>query len=96
MSIDEREFRRLAEMVKDNNKMLHKIRRNAAVGTTMRAVYYFVILGFAVGSYYYLQPIIQIGKDSFGNILDSISSIRQAADGFSNIGGIDVNKILGQ
>lgn len=98
MEIDPREFRRLQDMVKENNKMLHAMRRHTMISTVFRVVYFAVAIGVAVGSYYFLQPFVEAGKENVQTIFDSIQNIRNAADGISSIGsnleGIDISRFL--
>ncbi|MDP3988784.1 MAG: hypothetical protein Q8P93_00935 [bacterium] len=82
MEIDEREFRRLVRTVDENNKMLHKMGRRAFYGTIFQMLYYVIIIGAAVGSYFFLQPFIQAGKEGAQGIYDSFQNIRNVTDAF--------------
>ena len=95
MEINEREFRRLRDTVNENNKMLHKMRRQAIAGNLMRVVYYLVIIGFAVSSYYFLQPFVEAGRENVNAIIESIRGIQNAASGISDLGS-GLGDLLGQ
>ena len=45
-------------LVKENNKMLHKIRSSQKWASFMRIVYWLIIIGISIGAFYYLQPYI--------------------------------------
>jgi hypothetical protein len=40
----------------DNNKMLHSIRRTMRFSSVMTFIYWIIIIGSAIGTYYYFQP----------------------------------------
>jgi len=57
-----------------NNKMLRSIRRAQKVSSFLRFMYWIIIIGIGVGSFYFLQPYVnQIQKF----IQDSGNSINQ-------------------
>lgn len=56
------------KMVEENNTILLSIRRNARIGTTMKIIYWTVIIGLSFGAYYFIQPFLQaITGGAFGN-----------------------------
>ncbi len=40
----------------DNNKILHSMRRTMRFSSIMTFIYWIIIIGSAVGAYYYFQP----------------------------------------
>ncbi len=46
----------LYDLTKENNKMLHSLRRAQRWASIMRVIYWILILGISVGAYYYIQP----------------------------------------
>lgn len=88
MSPEERSLlERTYKMTEENNQILISIRRNARIGTTMKVLYWIVILGLSFGAYYFIQPFIKaISGGAYGN---------GSADGVGNIGNIQgtVNQI---
>jgi hypothetical protein len=80
--MDEQERKLLEEtysLSKENNKMLHRIRRSQKFADFMRFMYWLVIIGISIGAFYFVQPYIEqmqnfVGKtgvniDSFKSIL---------------------------
>ncbi len=55
----ETRVREIERIVKDNNQMLHRMRRAQMWSSVMRVVYWFIILGGGIATYYYLGPILQ-------------------------------------
>ncbi len=56
------------ELSQENNKMLHSIRRQMVIGRTIRIVYWVLIIGAAIGLYYYIDPYINQAIGVYGNI----------------------------
>jgi hypothetical protein len=59
MTPEEREIlKRVAMLTEENNSLLRKTLRRNRIGTAFRFLYWRVIIGVSVASYYYLQPYI--------------------------------------
>jgi len=69
------EIRALTE---ENNKILKSIRRHGRLATFMRLVYWIVIIGIGIGSYYYIQPFVD-------PLISSYKNIQEAQGRFGNI-----------
>ena len=54
-----------AALARSNNKLLKKMHRATIFANVMRIVYWLVILGIAVGSFYFLQPYIEQMKELY-------------------------------
>ncbi len=65
------------EVSQESLKILKGIRRNQRISATFRVLYWIVILGSAIGAYYYLQPYIDKAFRSYGQIQDTISNIQK-------------------
>lgn len=75
MNPDEKEMlKKTLELAQENNKMLHGIRRGLFWGRVMRIVYWVIIIGAAVGVYYYISPYIDSAIDAYGNIKGDLQS----------------------
>lgn len=75
MEPEEREMLKKAlELSEENNRMLHAIRRSMFWGRVARLVYWIVIIGAAVGAYYYLEPYIDGAIDAYGNVKGDLQS----------------------
>ena len=55
---DKKIIRENLEISKDNRKMLKKIRRGMVFGGIVRVIYWIIIIGASLGTYYYLQPYL--------------------------------------
>lgn len=59
MDLNDRKIDELLELTKENNKILHKMRRTQHFSSFFSLVYWAVILGSIFGTYYYFQPTIE-------------------------------------
>ena len=75
MQPEEKEMlKKSLELSQENNKMLHSIRRGMFWGRTMRVVYWVVIIGAAIGVYYYIEPYLNGAIDAYGNVKGDLKS----------------------
>jgi len=56
-------------LAKDNNNMLHSMRRSMRMQRAMTAFYWLFIIGSAVGAYYFIQPYLDTVLDMYSSIL---------------------------
>ncbi len=64
-------------LAKENNKMLHTLKRSLIWGRVWHVFYWVIIIGSALGAYYYIQPYVeQMIKTYTGaqQNLDTVSS----------------------
>ncbi|MFZ2072220.1 MAG: hypothetical protein WA101_00590 [Minisyncoccia bacterium] len=45
-------------LTEENNRMLKHIRRSQKIASFMRFIYWIIVIGIAVGSFYFLQPYV--------------------------------------
>ncbi len=82
-----RELEEIREISEENNRMLHSMRRSARIGMFIRAIYWLIILGAAVGAFYYLQPYLDSLLRVYKNVEQTqqrISSFPTSWDGIKN------------
>jgi uncharacterized membrane protein len=73
MQPEEKEMLKKAlELSQENNRMLHSIRRNIFWGRVTRIVYWVIIIGAAVGIYYYIEPYLNSAINAYGNMKGDI------------------------
>ncbi|MFA6257849.1 MAG: hypothetical protein WC671_02450 [Candidatus Paceibacterota bacterium] len=70
-------------LAQENNKMLRSVSRSIRISRIMSIIYWALVIGSAVGAYYFIQPYIDqlIGVysgaksnlDSFGSLLDNLN-----------------------
>ena len=46
------------ELVQENNKMLHSMKRSMQMARVMSFIYWVFIIGSAIGAYYLIEPYI--------------------------------------
>ncbi|OGI61777.1 hypothetical protein A2645_00585 [Candidatus Nomurabacteria bacterium RIFCSPHIGHO2_01_FULL_39_9] len=63
------------ELVKENNKLLKKIRGATKRAIVFKIIYWLIILGIALGAFYYIQPFVDKAKEILGTVSGIGSSI---------------------
>lgn len=75
MTPEEKEMlKKTLELAEENNKMLHSIRRSMLWSRVVRIIYWVVILGAAIGIYYYITPYIDSAISAYGNVKGDLQS----------------------
>jgi len=75
MQPEEKEMlKKTLELAQENNKMLHAIRRSMVWGRIWRVFYWVVIIGAAIGAYYYIEPYIDGAIGAYGNVKGDLQS----------------------
>jgi hypothetical protein len=69
-------------LAQENNKMLHSLVRSMRISRIVSIIYWVLIIGSAVGAYYFIQPYIdqlmsiyggaKSNLDSFGSLLNNL------------------------
>lgn len=76
MEPEEKEMLRKAlELSQENNKMLHSIKRHLFIGRILRIVYWIIIIGAAIGIYYYIEPYLASIRGAYGSIKTDLQEI---------------------
>jgi len=75
MDLQEKEMLEEAlETSRENNKLIKKIWRDVKMRRITKAVYWIIIIGLALGAYYYVQPILEGFGASFSNAKDTFTT----------------------
>ena len=89
------------EYARENNKMLHAIRRSQKWASFMRMLYWLIIIGLSVGAFYFMQPYISSMQGLINSSIEGINNInkmnKQAGDAnaqFKNINLDQLNSLI--
>ena len=63
------------EVSKENNEILSKIWSDVKWKRITKFIYWLIIIGLALGAYYYVQPIIEGFSQGYGSVGNGISSL---------------------
>ncbi len=75
MDFDEKAMlKKTLELSQENNRMLHSMKRQMLVGRIFRIVYWVVIIGAAIGVYYYIDPYINGVINAYGSVKGDVRS----------------------
>lgn len=75
-----------AEVVKENNTILRKMRRSARIGTALHIFYWIVVIGLSAGAYYFIEPYIGQLEKVYSGIKGDVNNVRGAADKLGDFG----------
>ncbi|PIP58093.1 MAG: hypothetical protein COX02_02105 [Candidatus Vogelbacteria bacterium CG22_combo_CG10-13_8_21_14_all_37_9] len=68
-------LKELKELSKENNKLLHDLHRNLWWGRFFGFIRWAVIIGSAVGFYYYFQPVLDGLIGSYQTIIEGVNNL---------------------
>lgn len=72
---------------KENNELLKKIRKSQKWSQTSKAIYWFIIIAFGFGAWYFVQPYLE-------SVLSVYSSVSGGVSGINNLTNLsDVNNV---
>lgn len=74
-----------AELVKENHKILKSMRRSARFASFLRFVYWAIILGGAVASYYFIEPYLNAVINGYSQIQEGISNVKGVSDNITSL-----------
>jgi hypothetical protein len=75
MQPEEKEMlKKTLELSQENNKMLRSMRRSMAMGRVFKIIYWVVIVGAAIGAYYYVTPYIDSAVGAYGSVKGDVKS----------------------
>jgi hypothetical protein len=78
MLTNEEKLHRILELTEENNKILRRMDRAQTMGTIFRLLYWALIIGSLVASYYYIKPIISELLGSTQGVLQQFQGMKGA------------------
>ena len=71
-------------LAQENNKMLHSIRRSMVLARIMSFMYWVLIIGSAVGAYYFIQPYIEQLIGIYGGAKSNLDEVGSLLNNLKN------------
>ena len=71
-----------AELARENHRLLKKIHNSMRLGRAIRITYWVLIIGSAIGAFYFLQPYIDQLTGVYTGIQDSASNVNSLLNAF--------------
>jgi hypothetical protein len=62
---------------KENNKMLHSMKRSMFWARVMSVLYWILIIGISVGAFYFLQPYVDQVVKTYGSFSNAIKNFQK-------------------
>ena len=72
---DKQILKKTLELSRENNKMLHSIKKQMFYSRIFRIIYWAILLGAAIGLYYYIDPYINQIIDIYGGVKGGVQNI---------------------
>ena len=97
--MEESEVKTILKLVKENNRLLRKMRRNAIIGNILRIIWWSVLIGLPIILYYYfLQPYVGQFMEAYQGFQGGVDNLQNIGDQLPSIPGLDwlFNIIKGQ
>ena len=70
------------DLSRENNKILHGIRRSNRWAAIFRTIYWVIIIGVAIGAFVFLQPYLNEALKAFKDIQGGINSVKSVTNKF--------------
>ena len=67
------------ELAEENNKMLRKVRGVQKRQAFLSFLHWFLIIGVAIGAFYFLQPYISKVRAFFGDVSSAVEKVKDIA-----------------
>jgi len=74
------------KMGKENNELLKKLYRGYRFGRIVKVAYWIVIIGVAVGAFYYIQPVVERLYEAVQQIHEGINESKGALNSLRTVG----------
>ncbi|KKP86977.1 MAG: hypothetical protein UR90_C0016G0014 [Parcubacteria group bacterium GW2011_GWC1_35_8] len=79
---EKRLLERSVSLGEENNKMLHSMRRSARWASFFRAIYWILIIGSAVGAYYFIQPYVDQMVNVYSGAQSNLNDVNKIIQSF--------------
>ncbi len=75
MSPEEKELlQRSVDLAEENNKILHILHRHMKIRRAMSIAYWVLIIGVAIGAFYFVEPFVQRATEMYDGAKENIDS----------------------
>ncbi len=72
---------RSLKLAEENNEILRAIRRSMRLGRIMKIVYWVLIIGTAIGAFYFMQPYVDGLSDAYTGAKEELDSFKSMFGG---------------
>jgi TRAP-type C4-dicarboxylate transport system permease small subunit len=78
MSPEEKELlNKSVALAEDNNRILHSMKHSMRFANIMSTIYWMLIIGSAVGAFYFLQPYIDEIVKTYGSVSAALKNFQK-------------------
>ncbi len=72
---DREDLKRALKLAEENNDMLHKLYRSWRWARVMQIAYWVILVGAALGAFYFIQPYLDRARDAFHSLSGQIEEL---------------------
>lgn len=65
------------KLLEENNHILRKLHRSVIWGRIFKIIYWVVIIGVAIGAFYFIQPYIESLRDTYRDFREPAAQVQQ-------------------
>lgn len=80
VSMNPEEHKMLEEVLalsRENHQLVTKLHRSIMWGRVFHGLYWFVIIGATIGSFYFIQPYVDSLKEVYGGVSDTQNQLKE-------------------
>lgn len=71
-------LRQILEITKDNQEKIHRLYRGLWISRIWRVAYWIIVIGIAVGGFYFIQPYIDELKSAYSGFQEQLNVVKGA------------------
>ncbi|MEX2052359.1 MAG: hypothetical protein WD991_01515 [Candidatus Paceibacterota bacterium] len=85
MSPEEKELlTKSLELAEENNKILKALHKHMRIRRALSIAYWVLVIGLAVGAFYFLEPFVQQIQDAYGGARSNLDSFNTFFQNFNS------------
>ncbi len=77
------------ELIEENNRLIKKIHKSIVMGRFISILYWVVIIGSALGAYYFLQPYVDVVLKAYENIKEGFGAAQDLSSSITEFGSVE-------
>jgi hypothetical protein len=81
-------LRKTADLTKENNEILLKLRRAQVWSRALRIAYWVLIISASLGAYYLIQPYVEQLAEAYSGLQGTVEGLKEASESIPKIGDI--------
>lgn len=84
MDDDHWTLQQVKKLAEDNNRMLRRLYHGLWWSRLWSLVYWLIVIGFALGAFYFLQPYLQKLQQAYSGLQSEVNTVQQIGSKITN------------